>query len=97
MSMSIPHAIEAFSKMPPAAAPNQSEADEHPHNLQLSRQATSQSMPLDENNRFVTLSEQGRHLSQHNHAEQDLTSRATDIHLNTQLVYQKKNASSASK
>lgn len=90
MSMSIPHAIEAFSKMPPATAPNQTEADEHPHNQQLTRQATSQSTPLNENNRFVTLSEQGRHLSQHNHAEQGLASRASDIHNNTQLVYQKK-------
>jgi len=92
MSMSIPHAIEAFTKMPSATTQNQSEADQQLANQSLSKQATSQSTPLNENNRFVTLSEQGRHLSQHNHAEQDLANRASDTHQHhgSQLVYEKK-------
>ena len=55
MSMSLPHAIEAFSKTSPEATP--SKAGSNITTAQtLNKESTEKSKPLTENTRYVTLS-----------------------------------------
>jgi len=95
--MSLSHAVEAFSKSPSVLV-NKASTDNTASSLNLNKAITTHTEPLNENLRFVTLSEEGKRLSKQHNPERDLLDRISNyqgsktiIHSqNTPLTYQKK-------
>jgi len=97
--MSLPHAVEAFSKSPSVLV-NKTSTDNAASSLDLNKATTSNAIPINESRGFVTLSEEGKRLSKQNNPEKHLLNRISDSQesrvqtQNTPLVYQKKIQSS---
>lgn len=97
MSMSLPHAVEAFAKSPPVLV-NKASTDNAASSLNLNKAVTTNAEPLNDSRGFVTLSEEGKRLSKQSESERNRLNRASDSQVqiatrqsqNASLVYQQK-------
>lgn len=104
MSMSLPHAVEAFPKAPHELVNTRQSNATTP--LNLNKDAISNTTPINSSRDFITLSEEGKRLSRQSNAERDLANKeaaSQKNHLpyetatikqtqNAPLIYQKQSA-----